>query len=259
MGLKLMIKKAEMAIGGLLLACNIGCQARFQEAIVGDGLEQAVQPQIEAKEKKTPLWQYPVNILGGIFVSGSVHEGSHALAALSMGKKIEEVCLPFMPNDYRQVLGYTISDDLNDTHPDSSNNQKAFYRIAGPLGDVALIESINYNLRNGKISKNHQPFWATTSLATRALLLHDALKGLYSEDVLHAINDFRGLENVSGITVEQSAGAIGLYTLLNYKKIKQEFNAATGRKYYPENKKRESSIEAVPVNNGLALQYRRHF
>jgi hypothetical protein len=259
MGLKNIIKKAGMALGGFLLACNIGCNAGFSEP--EQRLEQAVSNELKIPKTKPKIkfLQYPVNILAGTFISGSVHEASHALSVLSMGKGIDYFCLPFFPNDYGRILGYTISNDLHDTNPNSSNDQKAFYRIAGTLGEVALIENINYNLRNGNISKSHQPFWATTSLVTRALLLNNALTGLNSPDVLHSPNDFRGLENVSDITVEQSAGAIGLYTLLNYGRIRDEFNAATGRKRYPENRKRKSCIEAVPCQRGLALQYMRRF
>lgn len=264
MKLKSALRKAGMALGGLLLACNIGCSSRFTEAGIlasEEGLEQHVEEPKAAKpaEARVKAWQYPVNLLGGAFVSGSAHEASHALAVLSMGKRIDDFCLPFVPNEYGQIMGYTISADLHDENPDSSDSQQSFMRIAGTLGEVALIESINYNLRNGNIPRNYQPFWATTSLVTRVLMLNNVVQGLNSPRVAHSANDFVGLEYNSGITVEQSAAAIGLYALLSAGRIKGELNAAIGRRYYPESKKKSARTDVVPSANGIAMQCRVDF
>jgi len=265
MKLRSIIKKTGLVLGGLLLACNIGCNARVQETRASPGLERAVSASFletplekpfekHCKDKQRPkYWQYPLNVLGGIYVRALTHENAHALAALAMGEEITEYHpFPFIPNKWGMNFGYIIVPGITEM----SNEEKAIYAGAGPLADIVLIEGISKNLRNGRISRNHQPFWATTSLATRTLLLANAIQG---GNGWKYDNDFEILEEATGVSTKESLALVSLYTLLSLGRIKDEFLAATGRKYYPESRKKKACIEAVPVDRGIALQYRRHF
>jgi len=259
MGLRRYLRGALCGIVSGLAGCMPanqiagGIKPDFGQSII---LEQKLEKPIEsisAKPRKMKMWEYPTNILGGIYIRTFAHENAHALTALAMGEEITEYHpFPFIPNKWGMNFGYIIVPGI----ADMSNEEKAIYAGAGPLADTALIEGINYNLRNGKISRSYQPFWATTSLATRTLLLANAIQGAngWKYD-----NDFEIIEEATGFSAKESLAVVSLYTILSLGRIKQEFDAAIGRKYYPEKESKKGQIEVVPAGSGLGLVYSGRF
>ena len=162
MGLKSLLKKASIGIGSLLLAGNLGCNSsryhsntdlQRSQPLEQENLEDKI---VDSKPYEPELWRYifPLNIFGGLLLKDFTHESSHAIAALACGAEIEDYHpIRFISGKYSEQSSSGAYVKIRDEdYFNASNNERAIMHIAGSVADAALIETINYNLRNGNIS-----------------------------------------------------------------------------------------------------------
>jgi len=279
MSLKSFLRKAGTALGGLLLASNIGCRSGLEiassvsprqnrdleaevelEAEPRASLSQASQglscEDFVREKKRLKAWQYPINLVGGWYTNRFLieiagHEGGHALAGTLVGAKVKSFEL--FP-EYEGKTYVACTNFEPETLPEPDSSAFTFILLAGPIAQRACIEAINYNLRSGKIDKKNQAFWATTSLIARYELLQYAVREGYNP-----VSDFhRASENMK-IAPETFVYLIFLDGILNGKKISKEAEVALGLGHYPVRSERKQSLDLVPTGNGLSLRYSKRF
>ncbi len=247
MSLRTILKKAGLTLGSILLSCNIGCNSlNYQNTNPTPiNLEEKV-----SKPKRLKAWQYPVNILGGYFLTAVEHESSHILTGAFYDAKFERLEVPYEDGEGNTYACAVIWN----TYPEIGSTEDTMIKLAGPLGQRLFVETINYNLRNGKISQKYQPFWATTSLIARYLLL-DSVAGALQEK---KDNDFYIVSENTGIKPETLAGIVLLDVALNSGRIAKELKVALGRDIY-QTREQKSRVDLIPTQNGINLTYTRNF
>jgi hypothetical protein len=264
MRIKSLLRKAGTALAGLLLASNIGCRSGLEYSHVSPRQNRNLEAEVELEaeptaslscqdfsreRKRLKFWQYPVNLIGGFCFMVGEHEASHVLAATLVGTKVKRV--DFL-GEYIAYVCY-----VPETMPDPFSLEYTFLSGAGPIGQRALIEAINYNLRKGNIDKGNQAFWATTSLLSRYYLITEALSGLKG---IHGDGgDFSGVSGSTGVNPEIILGVVVGDALLNIRRIAKEFKVALGLGHYPVRSERKQSLDLVPTGNGLSAVYSRRF
>ncbi len=239
--------------GGVLLSLNIGCYRHHYTQNLDFGAMQDPEPEnLENKietEKPSGLkaWQYPLNLFGGYMLTAVQHESGHALAAVLQGAEIDRFDIFYTDEAGNNYACAVIYDE--GTYPEFGSTEDSIITMAGPLGERLFVEAINYNLRNGNIARNHQPFWATTSLMSRCLLIWSAAGALEGKTQ----NDFYIISQNTGISPEELMGIVLLDAALNYKRMAKEFRVAIGRDTYPTNQEKKISIDVLPSPNGIGL------
>lgn len=259
MRIKSFLKKASLALGNILFSLNIGCNSlnSFQNTDVNErqSLEQITEQEILEHERPLGLkaWQYPINFIGGYFISALEHESNHVLAATLYGTKIDRIEIPYADIEGNTYVCAVIYD--KETCPEPGSTAKTMMSLAGPLGHRMFVEAINYNLRNGNISEKHQPFWATTSLITRYIII-DIVVGALEEKTQ---NDFNTVSENTGVSPEAIMGIVLLDLALNYKRIAKEFRVAIGRNYYDTKQEKKGRVDVLPFPNAIGLCYTLDF
>jgi len=251
------IKKANLSLVSILLACNLSCSKTcFKTPPAKPELEILVRKKSIKKARnmrKLVAQDYAKNFVGGVYLSVLMHEGMHKSLLDYYGYGIDEFILPFFPNEYSNSI-------LGGIQPSTERHDpKKYSRVlmAGPIGDVALAETIGYNLRRGNIPRRYQSFFATASLLSRTELLCNAFQGMSEPSMLG--NDFAYFSYLTKTDPQRWFNLVALYTAISIPKMIDEAKVAAGIKSFERAETKKGALITYPSKHGLSFSWINQF